>query len=348
MSYVVTESVRTVKESEFNKIQWGYLPKKGVTVHEGKEYNWREAELQEAQTPGFDSAVFTQDIKYFIPEVINRQIITQAEDLRVFRNLVDVIRVNGPSESFIKEFGFQASEISEGGEVPLGKLRYEKFFINIIKVGVRPLLTYETIADGKIDIFRRHTTQAVLAMVKFEDAHGMSVLNAGVPDGSTIVGTKENDHSFTATGENLTWEEWVLATQSIAAEQLSATDVVEHPYQAAQILRLNEFRELTSASDNLGAWRIFPDKAATVMRTGQLPPILGITQWVTPNQTAGTMLFVDRKNYGALAERQPLLVETDKDIIHQMQTAVYTQRYGAGILNHDGSSNNTGLKTALA
>lgn len=341
------EYIRTIKEDEFNKSPIGHLPKEGVTVHEGKRYNYREVSFQEAATPGLDSPTFSQDVKLLIPEVINRHIITAAEDLRVGRNLLDVIRINGPSESFLKEYGFQAFEVEEGGEVPLGKTRYEKFFINVIKSGVRPVLTYETIADGKTDIFRRHTNQAVLAMTKFEDAHILAVLNAGVPDGSTIVGTKESLHTFAAAGNALTWDNWVNMDQSVAAEQLNVTDVVMHPYQGAQILKLTEYRELTAGNDNIGNWRIFPDRANTVVTTGQIPPILGKRMWITANQTAGTMLGVDRNNYGALAERQPLLVETDQDIVHQMKTAVFTQRYGCGIMNNDGSASITGLKTSL-
>lgn len=344
MAMKIVPSIRTINEDQFNSIQWGYLPKQGSVIDEDRVYNYREADLVEAQTPGLDTATFTQDIKLLIPEVINRQIITQAEALRVGRNLVDVVRINGPSESFLKEYGFQAAEIAEGGEVPRGKTRYEKFFINVIKTGVRPELTYETIADGKFDIFRRHTLQAALAMVKYEDAHIMSVINAGVPDGSTITGTNESDHSFAATGNNLVWDDWVNSTMAVQLEHLAVTDCVMHPYQAAQILKLQEYRDLTATP---ATWQVFPDRVRNVVATGQLPPVLGITMWITQNQTAGTMLFVDRNNYGVLADRQPLLVETDRDIIHQMQTAVYTQRYGAGILNNDGASNITALKISL-
>ena len=94
-------------------------------------------------------------------------------------------------------------------------------------------------------------------------------------------------------------------------------------------------------------WNIFPDRVNQIVATGQLPPILGKRIWVTQNQTPGEILMVDRMNYGVLAERQPLMVETDRDIIHQMQTAVFTQRYGCGIMNNDGAAKITGLSESL-
>jgi hypothetical protein len=115
-----------------------------------------------------------------------------------------------------------------------------------------------------------------------------------------------------------------------------------HPYNAAQVLKMPEFRDLTNSR-----FLILPDRAEKMMATGQLPPILGIKLWVTRAQTPGTILMVDRNNYGVLAERQPLLVESDQDIVKQFRTVVFTQRFGAGILNNDGASKITGLNTSL-
>lgn len=343
MSMEVPDSIRTIREDQFNQIQWGYLPKSGQIMESGQTFNWREMDFIEANTPGLDAATFTKDIKYLIPEVLNRQIITVAEARRIGRSLIEAFRINGPNESFLKEYGFQAAQVPEGGEIPVAKVSHEKMYINVFKVGVRPLLTYEAIADGQFGILERNTRQAVLAMVKWEDAHIMTVLNAGVPDGSDPVGTNELDHSFASGDTSLTWELWVQAMMSIEMENLTGTDGALHPYQASQILKLPEYRDLSGAA----SWNIFPERASRVVQTGQLPPILGLNLWVTRNQTTGTILIVDRGNYGILAERQPLLVESEKDIIRQMQTVVYSQRYGAGILNNDGGANITGLKLSI-
>lgn len=313
---------------------------------------WNFREFIEVEQPGLDDTLTTDDLAVLAREVVNREIITVIEDARIGRNLLDVIRINGATETFYKEFGFQAAVVPQAAEIPLGKTRYEKMHITPFKVGIRPQLTYEAIADGQIPILQRNIRQAVLAMARFEDAHIMTVLNAGVPDGTIIVGTREADHSFEASSNALTWDIMVQAYTAIILENLTPTDIVIHPFQLAQILRMTEFRQYVAVGETptsavqpgFAIWN-----ARTEMRygSGKIGTILGCTVWITNTQAAGTLLMIDKNNYGILAERQPLLTESDRDIIHQMQTVAFSQRYAAGILNNDGASNITALATAM-
>lgn len=313
---------------------------------------WNFREFIEVEQPGLDDSITTLDLAVLAREVVNREIITVAEDARIGRALIDVIRINGATETFYKEFGFQAAVVPQGGEIPLGKTRYEKMHITPFKVGIRPQLTYEAIADGQIPILQRNIKQAVLAMARFEDAHIMTVLNAGVPDGTTIVGTREADHSFAASNNALTWDDLVRVYTAIILENLTPTDIVIHPFQLAQVLRMTEFRQYIGVGTGRAA-TIQPGfaiwNARTEMRygSGKIGTILGCTVWITNTQTAGVLLMIDRMNYGILAERQPMLTESDRDIIHQMQTVAFSQRYAAGILNNDGGANITALASAM-
>lgn len=313
-----------------------------------RPYHYKE--FMEAETPGLDDTITTDDLVYLMPEVINREIITIAEDARIGRNFLQVIRINSESESFLKEFGFQAAKVPEGGEIPLGKTRYEKLLITTFKVGVRPQLTYEAIADGKIPILQRNIRQAILAMARFEDAHIMTVLNAGVPDGSTITGTNEADHSFAAAATNLVWEDLVKCYTAIIRENLTPTDIIIHPYQIGQLLQMKEFRQVidVSAAETITqSFAFWAPRVEARYGQGRIGTILGCQVSFTNNQTAGTLLMIDRDNYAILAERQPLLTESDKDIIHQMQTVAFSQRYCAGVLNNDGAANITSLATSM-
>lgn len=315
-----------------------------------RPYNYRE--FMEAETPGLDDALTTQDLQFLMPETLNRQIITLAEDARIGRNFVEVMRINSESESFLKEYGFTAQIVPEGGEIPLGKTRYEKVYLTVFKVGIRPLLTYEAIADGKIPILQRNIRQATLAMARFEDAHIMTVLNAGVPEGTNIKGTRETDHSFAATANALVWDDLVRCYTAILRENLTPTDIIVHPYQIAQLLRMMSFRQVvatgtTPAAETTDAFAIWNARTEAMYGAGRLGNILGCNVWFTNNQTAGTLLMIDKNNYAILAERQPLLTESDQDIIHQMRTVAFSQRYCAGILNHDGSANITALQTSM-
>lgn len=315
-----------------------------------RPYDYRE--FIEAEQPGLDDTVTTEDLMFLMPETLNREIITLAEDARIGRNFVDVLRVNGPVESFLKEYGFAAAVVAEGAEIPLGKVRHEKLILTVFKVGVRPQLTYEAIADGKIPILQRNIKQAVLAMARFEDAHIMTVLNAGVPDGSAIVGTNESDHSFAAAATSLTWDDLVKCYTAIVREHLTPTDIIVHPYQIAQLLKMTEFRQVVAVGETPAA-AVQPQFAMWNARmearygSGKIGTILGCQVWFTNNQTAGILLMIDKGNYAILAERQPMLTESDRDIIHQMQTVAFSQRYSAGILNNDGASNITALASTM-
>lgn len=316
----------------------------------GRPYKFTE--LMEAEVPGLDTPLTTEDLLFLMPEVLNREIITIIEDARVGRNFVDTIKINSESESFLKEYGFAASEVPEGAEVPLGKTRYEKLHLTTFKVGVRPLLTYEAIADAKIAILQRNIMQATLAMARFEDAHIMTVLNGGVPDNSAIFGTNEPDHSFAASGNALTWDDLVKCYTAIFNENLNPTDIIVHPYQMAQFLKMTEFRQTLATGTGRTAavqpqFMMWNPRMETRYGQGRIGSILGCNVWITRNQTAGTLLMIDRNNYAILAERRPLLVESQDDIIHQMHTAVFTQRYCAGVLNNDGASNITALVTSM-
>lgn len=336
----ISDTMRTITHGRSHVDQiWEY---------DKRPYRFRE--FMEVETPGLDDALTTEDLMFLMPESLNREIITLAEEARIGRNFLDVIRISSESESFLKEYGFAAAEVPEGAEVPVGKPRYEKIHLLTFKVGVRPLLTYEAIADAKIAILQRNIRQATLAMSRFEDAHIMAVLNGGVPEGSSIVGTREADHSFAATGNALSWDNLVQCYTAITMEQLSPTDIIIHPYQMAQILKMEEFRQWVDVSAALTLTRGFQNwnpRIEAMYGNAKIGTLLGCTVWVTLNQTAGTLLMIDKNNYAILAERRPLLTESTDDIIHQMHTVVFTQRYCAGIINNDGAANVTALVTSM-
>ena len=104
-----------------------------------KPLNYRE--FLEVEQPGLDDTLTTDDLALLAKEVINREIMTVAEDARIGRQLVEVMRINGRTETFYKEYGFQAAVVPEGSEIPLGKTRYEEMHITPFKTGVRPQLT---------------------------------------------------------------------------------------------------------------------------------------------------------------------------------------------------------------
>lgn len=340
--YKIVAGIRThdafTKPEEFSKV-WSNLNK---NADESFQYPTNELTTS---TPGLSGAIFTDDIDLLMGEVINRQIITIYQPEAVGRQFVPIIQVSGSVESWLKEYGFEAQRVEQGTEIPTAKLRHVKVHLEIRKWGIRALATYESITDNQFGMYERHINQAVKAMARYETKHIFTVLNAGVPDGSTIVGTKESNHTFQSPDTNLTWDLFINAYMAIKNEGYNPRKVAMHPYQASQMLKLEEYRNMTSGH---GEFVVNVDGVIRrTMQTGQIPPILGLEITVTPYQTAGKILIIDPDNYGILAERQPLLTESDTDIVRQMRTTAMTQRGGAGIINNDGAAAITNLKTSL-
>jgi HK97 family phage major capsid protein len=336
-----------VNQMQITPFQNGIRWDNGMSFAELSKRPFNFKEFMEAETPGLDGVLTTDDLAYLMPEVINRQIITIIEEARIGRSLIDTMRINSESESFIKEYGFKAFRVEEGAEVPVAKTRYEKEILTTFKVGVRPLLTYEAIADGKIGILQRNILNATLAMARYEDAHIMNILNAGVPDGTNIKGTVESNHTFGATAGALTWDLLVRCYVAGLREGYTYGDIVCHPFQLGQFLKMEEFRAYDATNSVYRNFAVWNNRTEMRYGSGKVGQILGCNLWVSNNQPAGRILMIDRNNYGILAERQPLLVESEDDIIHQMHTVVFTQRYAAGILNTDGAAAIKDLTTSM-
>jgi len=334
---------RTITESEFNNIQWGVQPKNGYIEHAGQKFNFREAnysDFQEFTQPGVSGPGTTQDFALLMPEVLNRQIYTFIQDNLITENFVPTIKINGPVETWMREYGFEATEVAQADEVPAAQLSYDRVFMQIIKVGIRPELSYELMADAQWDIMARHVMQCGLAMARYRDLHILDIYNNAVPDGKNDVGMHYSDHIIDGGGA-LNWDAIVNAYSILGLENLTATDMIMNPYQAAELLKLKEFR------DSSGAFQVLSGRIENTLQTGRLAPILGMNTWVSRHQPAGQVLFIDRNNYGVLGMRQPILVESDKDIVKQLNTIVFTERYGCGIMNSSGAVLVNNLKEGL-
>jgi HK97 family phage major capsid protein len=312
-----------------------------MSAAKGLMFNEVERRLPFIEVPASLEGMITRDdLIGLLPEVINRQIQVYAEPRRIGRELVDVIRINSDVESFLMEYGFEATEITELGEIPTAKPRYEKSTLHTKKVGVGLQFSNDMLEDQRWDLIRRATRQATMAMTRYEDNHIISTLYSGVPDGSTIIGEKYTNHQVAASAD--LWEDFVRAFEIGQIEGYPFNAMVMHPFQHAQLLRMDQFR------DGGGLWQVFPQRVENQMATGNLGTILGMKIYVSNYAHIGKILFLNTDNYAIFGERRPLRTEQDKDILHQSHLVVMTQRYGTAVVNPSGSAMITGLKTDLA
>src|SRR3972149_9801302 len=129
------------------------------------------------------------DIKPLIPEIVNRVIIEELDDVLVGRQLVDVVRLSqGSSMKFPKSDRTQvAFVVPESGEIPyMQGENLSEVVVTPYKIGLRAAVTREMIEDGAIDVMNRNLRQAARAMAEKEDE---DIFNALLATTNTLAST---------------------------------------------------------------------------------------------------------------------------------------------------------------
>lgn len=297
--------------------------------------------------------ILTRDVaRILIPEILNEQIQTKVEEARIWRGLVDVVRVRGPTFSWLEEEGFEASQVPEGAEIPIQHATWEKKHASIIKNAVRCVITREMIEDSAWDIIGRHVNQGGLAMARLEDWMIGGALNDGVPNGLAIsdgvggIGSQIESHRFKmgadTTGNPLTWRAIAKALTILRVENYTPNVMVIHPYQMYDLLTMEEF-----IGFNERAYLTLPTQLTSAMTTGTIGSIGGMRVIVSANQPAGQVLIFNSGVYGVLAERRPVSLDRYDDYIRQMEGLALSQRLIAVAIRRDAAVMLTAGKTTL-
>lgn len=280
------------------------------------------------------------DAKLLLPEIIDEQIITKIEEERVGRGLVDVVGIDSDSISWLEETGFNAHIVPEGAEVPIEHATWEKFFVSVLKIGVRPVLTQEMIDDARWPVMRRNLDQAVKAVAKKEDEMIMDALNAGVPNDSPIsagvggVGTVVGNHRISigaeAANNALTTRALAKAFTILRKENYKPNTILCNPTQMYELMIMEEFIGVNSQ-----AYMTLPDFVRDSMVNGTIGKFYGADVVVSENQPAGQILVFDRSVYAVLMERKPLSIDEYTDVIRQLQGVVLTTRVMPAVVRRD-------------
>lgn len=292
--------------------------------------------------------------KLLIPEVIQENILTVAEEARVARGLCQLIAIDTDSYTWLKERGFEAVQIAEGSEIPARKGTYEKYTLVVGKTAVRPLITNEMVEDSKWDVIRRNLDMATKAMTRLEDRIAMNAMIQGVPNGSAVsngvggIGENVSNHYVQMgdqpTGGVLSWKAITLGLALLRLEHYTPNTMLIHPYQMVDLM--------TGEGDFIGAsekaYFVLPDHIRASMATGGvIGTIGGMRVVVSSEMTAGYALMFDSSEYMVFAERRPLSVENYDDILRDMQGIVMTQRFACGPINRDAAVLLTGGRDSL-
>jgi len=279
--------------------------------------------------------------KLLIPEVINENILTVAEENRVARTLCQQMTIDTDSITWLKERGFEAVQVEEGSEIPARQGTYEKFTLVMQKIAVRPHITNEMIEDSRWDIVRRNLDMATLAMARLEDRITMNAMIKGVPNGQAMsngiggIGENVSNHYIQMgdleTGNPLTWKAIALGIALLRLEHYTPDTLLIHPYQMVDLL--------TGEGDFIGAneraYLTLPERIRNSMQNGVVGSIGGMQVVVSANMTPGYALMFDSKQYAVFVERRPLTIDNYDDVLRDAQGIVLTQRFAAAAINRD-------------
>lgn len=300
-----------------------------------------------------NSAIRRDSQKLLIPEVINENILTVAEEARIARSLCQQVSIDTDSTTWLKERGFEAVQIAEGSEIPARKGTYEKFTLTVGKTGVRPHITNEMVEDSRWDVIRRNLDMATLAMARLEDRITMNAMIQGVPNGSAMaagvggIGEVIPNHYIqmgdAPTEGTLAWKSVALGIALLRMEQHAPDTLLIHPYQMIDLM--------TGEGDFIGAneraYLTLPETVRSSMQNGTVGSIGGMRVVVSANMTPGYALMFDSSQFAVFVERRPLTVDNYTDILRDMQGIVLTQRYTAASINRDAGVLLYGGKTEL-
>jgi len=324
------------------KLEEQILDKNDLFEHEIKlERPLEEFALYSPSLEELNSAIRRDSQKLLIPEVINENILTVAEEARIARTLCQQVMIDTDSMTWLKERGFEAVQIEEGSEIPARKGTYEKFTLTVGKTGIRPHITNEMIEDSRWNVIRRNLDMATLAMARLEDRITMNAMIQGVPNGSAMaagvggVGEVISNHYLqmgdAGVDDTLSWKSIALGIALLRMEQKQPDTLLIHPYQMVDLM--------TGEGDFIGAneraYLTLPETIRSSMQNGTVGSIGGMRVVVSANMTAGYALMFDSSQYAVFVERRPLAIDNYNDVLRDMQGIVMTQRYTAAAIDRD-------------
>lgn len=292
------------------------------------------------------------DAKLLLPEIIDEQIQTKIEEERIGRGLLDVVSIDSDSISWLEETGFNAHVVPEGAEIPIEHATWEKFFVSVLKIGVRPVLTQEMIDDARWPVMRRNLDQAVRAVAKKEDEMIMDALNAGVPNDSPIsagvggIGTVVGNHRISIGAEEannaLTTRALGKAFAILRKENYKPNTILCNPTQMYELMIMEEFIGVNSQ-----AYMTLPDFVRDSMVNGTIGKFYGANVVVSENQPEGQILVFDMSVYAVLMERKPVAIAEYTDVIRQLQGVTVTERIMPAVVRRDAAVLLTNGRTNL-
>lgn len=195
------------------------------------------------------------------------------------------------SESIYMDQGSAVEEVGVRTNFPRATWSEAIFTAIVRKYGLETPISFEAIRRNSMDQIARAQRKLANGLTKFVDSKAMSLL---LSDPDVLTQAASGDWSTTATD----------IISDIANARKKITDLDEG-YDATTIV-MNPAQELDLLLDADIRAALPRETGASAVQTGRAPIILGLdTMLVTPQLTAGTVLILESKVVGTIADEQP-------------------------------------------
>jgi len=247
-----------------------------------------------------------------------------AEPRQAMRNFIPTINLGSGSGLKIPKStsGSYAEEVAETTEVPPTNAKYSAVDVTIKKIGTRPQISDEMMADSNYDLIALEIRRA-----------GAKIENKFNRDSLLACLSATNIQEHDCNGSNLGLSALAKARSKVNKVNRSATKMLITPDMEYQVLS-----SLLPVSTSVGYEQ--------VMRTGQVGRILGLDAYETTVSTGNNSYvweYDSDGDFGAIVAdvdefalnviRQDITVKRYDDPVKQIQGGVITMRYGTGIVD---------------
>jgi len=247
-----------------------------------------------------------------------------AEPRQAMRNFIPTINLGSGSGLKIPKStsGSYAEEVAETTEVPPTNAKYSAVDVTIKKIGTRPQISDEMMADSNYDLIALEIRRA-----------GAKIENKFNRDSLLACLSATNIQEHDCTGSNLGLPAVMAARTKISKVNRNTTKMLITPDMEYQLVNTLLPTTYTPGYEQ-------------VLRTGQLGRLLGMDIYETTVST-GSNSYVWEYNsdgdFGAILAdvdefamnviRQDITVKRYDDPVKQIQGGVITMRYGTGIVD---------------
>ena len=279
-------------------------------------------QLFEAANTAYDN------YSYLVPEVIAERIYEAAYPHLVARQLLDLVTFTGSTYTIQKATAdsVKAFIITELAQITPTTERYSEETVTPEKYGIRVELSTEMIEDARINIFPRHVRLCGEQFAKFENSRLTSIITT-------------NGTAYTGAIPVTLLQILEMMTQ-INVNDWDADTVVMHPYQMRELMKTDEWR------DAMGKYQASSGFVEGALR-GQVSNLWGALDiLVSSEMTAGTLIVMDRKVAGIIAQNRAITAKRYEDVQRDAQGCLVTQRLKGHIIWSDAVQVCTGYSSS--